>query len=348
MNRRQLLQHSARLAALGLTARANPLMGQAPAGTPAAAARPAAAQAMRGTTLVLLGTQGGPGLNLGRGEGANAVVVDGVPYLVDCGYGTLRALIQGGIRLVDVGSVCLTHLHNDHTSDVAALLSHQWTGSKRPPTVVYGPFGTEALVAGAIAFFKGDTEIRIVDEGRTVRPEAIFSGRDVAATATPVDVFKDERVRVTAIENDHFPERAKARMPYRSLAYRVDTATRSIVFSGDTAPSTRLVELARNADFFVCEAMDVAQHARLAEQARAAIAAGNENSVARHVAETHSTTEDVGKMATAAKVKTVVLSHLLPGSNPAQGNELPETAYIEAVRKHFDGQVIVGRDGLKL
>ena len=89
------------------------------------------------------------------------------------------------------------------------------------------------------------------------------------------------------------------------------------MFSGDTAPSAGLVELARNADLFVCEAMDVAQHARLAEQARQAIAAGNENSVARHVAETHSTTEDVGKMAAEARVKTVVLSHLLPGGNPA-------------------------------
>ena len=337
MNRRQLLQRSARFVAFGVVARAFPLMAQA-------AARPAP----KGTTLVLLGTQGGPGLNLGRGEAANAVIVDGQPYLVDCGYGTLRALIQAGIRLVDVGHVCLTHLHNDHTSDVAALLSHQWTGSKAQPTVVHGPFGTESLVAGAIAFFRGDTEIRTVDEGRTVRPESIFRGHDVAATATPADVFMDERVRITAIENDHFPDRAKGRMAHRSLAYRLDTATRSIVFSGDTAPSQRLVELARNADLFVCEAMDVAQHARLAEQARQALAAGNENSVARHIAETHSTTEDVGRMAAAAKVKTVVLSHLLPGSNPAQGAELPETAYIDAVRKHFDGQVIVGRDGMRL
>ena len=108
------------------------------------------------------------------------------------------------------------------------------------------------------------------------------------------------------------------------------------------------MELARNADFYVCEAIDVAQHARLTEQARQALAAGNENSVARHVAETHSTTEDVGRMAAQAKVKTVVLSHLLPGSNGGPGGELPDTAYIEAVRRSFDGQVIVGRDGMRL
>jgi ribonuclease BN (tRNA processing enzyme) len=305
-------------------------------------------ESSRRATLLLLGTQGGPGINLARGEAGNAVIVDGQPYVVDCGYGTLRALVQAGIRPAEAANIWLTHLHNDHTTDVAAILSHQMTGGRPPSTTVFGPFGTADLVKGAIAFFKGDVEIRIVDEGRTVRPDALFKGRDLEASATPIEVYRDERVTVKAVENTHFPERAKARMPYRSFAYRFDTATRSIVFSGDTAPSAGLVELARNADLFVCEAMDVAQHARLAEQARQSIAAGNENSVARHVAETHSTTEDVGKMAAAARVKTVVLSHLLPGSNPAQGSELPETAYIEAVRRHFDGQVIVGRDGMRL
>ena len=335
-------------AGAGLGAALLPVLGepdtlgaQAPAQSrpPAPPAGPPA-----GSLLVLLGTQGGPIINLGRGEAASAVVVDGRPYLVDCGYGTLRALVQAGLRLVDVGSVCLTHLHNDHTADVAALLSHQWTGSRRDPTTVYGPPGTQALVRGAIAFFAGDVEIRSVDEGRTARPEAQFRGEDVQATAAPVQVFKDDRVTVRAIENMHYPEVAKARMAHRSLAFRFDMADRSIVFSGDTAPSANLVELARNADILVCEAVDVARHRQLMADAAAA---GPGASIARHVAETHSTTEEVGRMAAAARVKMVVLSHLVPGSNPVPG-EIPDTAYIAGVRRFFDGQVIVGRDQMKL
>jgi ribonuclease BN (tRNA processing enzyme) len=297
-----------------------------------------------GSLLVLLGTQGGPTVNLGRGEAASALIVDGRPYLVDCGYGTLRALVQAGLRLVDVGAVWLTHLHNDHTADVAALLSHQWTGSRRDPTTVYGPPGTQALVRGALAFFAGDVEIRSVDEGRTARPEALFTGQDIRATTAPVQVFKDDRVTAHAIENMHYPETAKARMAHRSLAFRFDMADRSIVFSGDTAPSSNLVELARNADILVCEAVDVARHRQLMADAAAA---GPGASIARHVAETHSTTEEVGRMAAAARVKTVVLSHLLPGSNPVPG-EIPDTAYIAGVRRFFDGEVIVGRDQMKL
>ncbi|MBI2189017.1 MAG: hypothetical protein HYU37_18105 [Acidobacteria bacterium] len=94
--------------------------------------------------------------------------------------------------------------------------------------------------------------------------------------------------------------------------------------------------------------MDVTIHANMMAQAKAAADAGNPNSIARHIAETHSTTVDVGRMAAEAKVKTVVLSHLLPGSNRPGPAEFPDTTYIEGVRQHFSGQVIIGRDGMVL
>jgi ribonuclease BN (tRNA processing enzyme) len=343
--RRALIRNGAALAGLGALARLAPVEGttvlaQAGAGAPARAAA--------GSTLVLLGTQGGPNINLDRSQAANAVVVDGQPYLIDCGYGTLRSLVQAGLRYADVSHVFLTHLHDDHTSDVAALLSHQWTGSRTSATTVHGPFGTRALVDAAIAYFKGNTDIRMVDEGRTQGPESLFTGRDLAAPRIS-DVFRDGRVTVRAVENTHFPERAMKQMAYRSLSYRFDMADRSVVFSGDTAYSPTLVDLARNADLFVCETIEVALYQRLRQQAEQEEAkTGNRNSVARHIVETHSTTEDVGRMAAEAKVRTVVLSHLLPGANPGRGGELGDSAYIEGVRKHFTGEVIVGRDQMKL
>jgi ribonuclease BN (tRNA processing enzyme) len=47
-------------------------------------------------------------------------------------------------------------------------------------------------------------------------------------------------------------------------------------------------------------------------------------------------------MAAAAGVGTLVLNHLVPGAL----NELPDSAYLEGVRKHFDGRAIVGRDSM--
>ena len=308
------------------------------------AAGPAGPQPLpAGTHLVLLGTRGGPGVDLTRGQTASAVVVDGVPYLFDCGYGTMRQLVASGVGFQRVSSLFLSHLHNDHTSDIAALLSHQWTGSKATPTNVYGPPGTSALVQGAIAFFRGDVEIRTIDEGRTAKPEAMFFGHDVPGTATPTQVLKDERVTISAAENTHFPERAKALMTHRALSWRIDSAQRSIVFSGDTAYSENLVALARGADYFVCEIMAQSVYDQNMARAKADEEAGNLNSVSRHVAETHSTPRDVGRMATKAGVKTVVTYHQLPAARPAP-LDVPVTRFIDDIRAEFDGQIVVGQD----
>lgn len=331
-----------------VTSLLSPVAGRAiaQAGTGATGGIPVAP--LTGTQLVLLGTQGGPNVNLRRSQSSSAVVVDGRPYLIDCGYGTVRSLVASGISLQQVGAVFLTHLHDDHTTDIPALLTQQWTGSKTTPTVVHGPFGTTALVDAALAFLKANADIRITDEGRTTKPDALFRGQDITATAKPAPAFSDDRVKLSTVENTHFPERAKASMRYRSISWRIDTPTRSIAISGDTAYSPGLVELARGVDFFVCEVIDLSIYDNLMAQAKAAEAKGVVNSVPKHVVETHSTTVDVGRMAAEAKVKTVVLSHLLPGSNRNTVQEFPDTAYIEGVRKHFPGQVVIGRDGMVL
>jgi ribonuclease BN (tRNA processing enzyme) len=340
MRRRDVLRN---LTGLAATFAAGPWVGsaiQAQGGGAAAAPPPPA----KGTQLVLLGTQGGPNVNLHRSQAANAIVVDGRPYLVDCGYGAVRSLVGAGIGYAQLGTAFITHLHDDHTADIPAMLSLQWTGNKSQPTDVYGPYGTAAMIDAALAFMKANTDIRTTDEGRTVRPEQIFRGHDVSAEASPVRVFKDDRLTVTASENTHFPERAKAAMKYRSVAYRLQTDTRSIVITGDTAYSKNLVTLAKDADFFVCEVIDQPQYETNLAAAQQAKAQGRENSIAQHVVETHSNNADVGRMATEAGVKTVVLTHLLPGSNRNTTAEYPDSSYIEGVRKVYSGQVIVGRD----
>jgi ribonuclease BN (tRNA processing enzyme) len=344
--RRRFLKALAGFAAAGTAAGFAPAIGEGRPPLAQSVAIPPGeeASALKGTHVILLGTRGGPGVDLQRNETASAVVVDGVPYLVDCGYGTLRSLVACGVGYAEISTIFFTHLHNDHTSDLAALLSHQWTGGRMKPTEIYGPYGTAAMVDGAMAFFKADTEIRIVDEGRTVRPEALFHGHDLAATEKPATDFKDERVTVTSVENTHFPERSKARMPYRSLAYRFDSKTRSIVFAGDTAYSKNLVDLAQGVDVFICEVMDQAIHDEMAARAKAAAEAGNPDNIYRHIADTHSTPADVGRMASEAHAKLVVLNHLVPGTTPLGRPEFPVTTFIDGVRKVYSGEVIVGQD----
>jgi ribonuclease BN (tRNA processing enzyme) len=81
----------------------------------------------------------------------------------------------------------------------------------------------------------------------------------------------------------------------------------------------------------------------MAERSKAEAAAGNPNNIFRHVAETHSSPADVGRMAAEAQVKMVVLNHQLAG--PAPGNlGYPVTTFIQGVREQFSGEVIVGQD----
>lgn len=299
---------------------------------------------LKGTHLLMLGTRGGPGIDLHRAMTASMVLVDGTPYLIDCGYGTMRDLYECGMRFNRIDTVFFTHLHNDHILDLPALLSLQWTGNKRSKTTVYGTYGTAAMVEGAKAFFAADVAIRVADEGRTIDPNKQYHGHDFKATSTPIQVYKDDKVTVSAIENAHFPPRTLAKMPYRSVGYRFDTKDRSIAFSGDSAFTENLVKLARGADVYVSEIMDQAIYDLMEKRAREEEAKGHPVNIWRHVAETHSTPADVGRTASEAGVKTVVLNHLLPGSEIEGRMRFPVSNFIDGVRKEFSGEVIVAND----
>jgi ribonuclease BN (tRNA processing enzyme) len=331
------------LASIGLVSRAfaqatgGARASGAPASMPAPATTP---RPTTGTQIVLLGTRAGPGVDLKRAQTATVILVDSVPYLVDCGYGTVRNLVAGNLDGLKIEKIVFTHLHNDHTCDVPALMTLQWTGGRTKPIDLYGPYGTTSMVRAAVEYCKADAEIRSVDEGRPVKVEDLYKGHDVAVTSKPTQVFKDERVTVTAIENTHYPEYSRSQMPHRSMGVRFDTPTRSIAISGDTNYSKNLVELIKGVDVFVCEVMDQTTRDRWLEQLKRDPHAGDKASVTRHVAETHSTPEDVGRMAAEGKVKLVVLNHQITSA----GTTSPLVTLIDGVRKFYSGEVIVGED----
>jgi ribonuclease BN (tRNA processing enzyme) len=123
-----------------------------------------------------------------------------------------------------------------------------------------------------------------------------------------------------------------------SFAYRFDAADRSIVVSGDTAPSEALIALARGADVLVHEALHPEGARRLL--ARVPNAPRLERNLFAH----HTTVEDAGRIAARAGVKTLVLSHLVPADDPL----ITEEMWLSAARAHFRGRIVLGRDLLEL
>src|SRR6202012_1544992 len=102
---------------------------------------------------------------------------------------------------------------------------------------------------------------------------------------------------------------------------------RSIVISGDTSPSDDLVRLAQGADVLVHEVMYLPSLEKMiATEPNAA-------TLWQHLLTSHTTTEQIGKIATAARVKTLVLSHFVPGGYPF----VEDRVWMDAVRPHFAG-----------
>jgi ribonuclease BN (tRNA processing enzyme) len=60
--------------------------------------------------------------------------------------------------------------------------------------------------------------------------------------------------------------------------------------------------------------------------------------------DSHTTTEDVGKIAAAAGVKTLVLSHFVPGDDP----EVSDDDWTRDVKKSYSGRIIVAKDLMEL
>jgi ribonuclease BN (tRNA processing enzyme) len=123
-----------------------------------------------------------------------------------------------------------------------------------------------------------------------------------------------------------------------AFAYRFDAPDRSIVISGDTARSDNLVKLAQGADLLVHSAVYLPAVDRLVARVP------NATALKRSIIAGQTSAEDAGRVAQAAGVKTLVLSHLIPADDP----EVTEQMWAEAARIHFRGSVIVGKDLLEV
>lgn len=275
--------------------------------------------------LVLLGTAGGPTPKLERSAPAQAIVVDDRVYLVDCGDGVARQLTLARLPFSRLRTILITHQHSDHIAGYGPLLLVAWP-SALSTVDVYGPPPLQTMTRRLFEAYAFDIETRIADEGRPplaplVRTHEVTGGGEV---------FRDELVRVTAAVNRHPPIE-------HSFAYRFDGPDRSIVVSGDTNYSEAVIALAKGADVLVHEALYRPFWERPDQPQPPA--------VRRHIIASHTDAEDVGRVAQAAGVKVLVLSHFVPSDPP---DAVTDAQWIAAATKHFGGHVIVGRDLMEI
>ena len=308
--------------------------------TPAASgnAAPAAwgeGQPAQGMAVVTLGTAGGPPPHEGRSQPATLLEVDGHQYLIDAGEGVRYQMRQIGIVRPALDAVFITHLHWDHVLGLDYLMASDWMQGRTVPLPILGPPGAVYWLSRVTASVEVGADI-FASQADPRPPIASLFPVQTVASCDPAQVFADDTVTVTAVCNTHFAEVRSADHSYgedRGLSYRFDTAHGSITFTGDTGPSEALAELAKGSDVLVSEIVDI-------DSIAAALRAyGQDNpTLLQHMAHQHLTPEEVGRLATAAGVKTVILTHFVMGSrfNPDD--------FAAKVKAYFDGEVIVGHD----
>lgn len=271
-----------------------------------------------GIEVQVLGS-GGPETQDIRASSSYVIWIDGrSTILVDSGGGSALRFGQSGAQMQDLDLVLFTHLHADHSADFPALVKSSWFENRIRPLPVYGPTGNEHYPAASEfihALFDEKTgAFRYLYDFITPGAASYtIQAHDVDATKTDVStVYSDKGLKVSVVSVVHGPVPA--------LAWRVDIAGKSVVFSGDTnGNGNTLQQLAQQADLLVA-------HNAVPEGA---------TGVARNL---HMPPSVIGEIAAAAQVKQLVLSHRMLRT---LGKE-EET--LRNIKKSFSGPVSFADD----
>jgi ribonuclease BN (tRNA processing enzyme) len=279
------------------------------------------------TRIVFLGTKGGPRIGLNAANPANLVVVNDTPFVIDCGAGVSRQLLAAGVPIPSVKYIFISHHHSDHNLEYGNLFYNAWAAGLSTPIHSFGPKGIEAMTKAYWELNKFDVETRIEDEGRP-DPRPLLIAKDITEDGV---VLQTPDVKVTAFRTPHPPITD-------NFAYKFETPDGTIVFSSDTAYNPKLAEFAKGADVLVHEALYLPAVDRLVIKTK------NGATLKKHLLDSHTTTEDVGRIAAAAGVKVLVLSHFVPGDDPL----VTDDDWTADVKKNFSGRIIVAKDLMQL
>jgi ribonuclease BN (tRNA processing enzyme) len=287
----------------------------------------AALKDAKGTKLVLLGTAAGPLPGRSREMTSHVMLSNGAAYVLDCGMGVTNQYARTGIPFHSLKSIFITHHHADHNIEYGPLLIVGWIQGLPLDVRAFGPPPLKQMTDDFMRAYKQTVDFWAEDFH--MQPLRSVEVKEIAA---PGPVMQDDNVKVSAILVEHPPVKP-------ALGYRFDFKDRSIAFSGDTVPLDAVAEMAKGADVLVHETMYVpAVENYIKDQ----IAKGRPvrfDAFMAHMKADHTPSEDVGRIAQEAGVKTLVLSHLTPAID-----SITDETWRAPVAKYFKGEIIVGRD----
>lgn len=295
-----------------------------------------AAQLGDGLHVYMCGT-GSPLPDADRAGPCIGVLAGNDAFVFDSGSGSVRKLLRMGFPADRMRAAFLTHLHSDHIDGLGELMLQAWiAGSRSTPLPVYGPQGTEKVLAGFAQAYGIDEGFRVAHHGTKVANPAGYGG---AAMILPVPLtsavaYEANGVRISVIKVNHAPVAP-------AFGYRIDYKGRSVSISGDTIYSQEFTGASKGVDVMLHEAMNkdmVAEMgAAMDRHGRTATAR-----IMRDIQGYHATPADAARSAQGAGAKALVLYHLVPGPP----SRYFDAAFLGDAPSQFGGEIKVGRDGL--
>lgn len=266
--------------------------------------------------LQMLGT-GGPELTSNRASTGYLIWLDDkARIIVDAGPGSLQHFKQSEAQFEDLSLFLFTHFHVDHSADLAAYIKGGFFTERSSDLFIYGPsgdtfilsaeqfvnrlFSTEQGLYPYLSPFISDaahSSFKI----RTKTIEWTYKNRNIR----PVHQDKDFTIKTVSVHHGPFP----------ALAYRIEVAGCVISFTGDMSGRLHTMpDLAQNSDILVA-------HNAIPEDA-----VGVPQLL-------HMKPGYIGKVAGTAKVKKLLLTHMMERSI----NRQDET--IKLIRENYQGPI---------
>ena len=268
--------------------------------------------------IIFLGTSASAP-SIRRGLSAQIVKHDEHRFLVDCGEGTQRQILQSGVGFKRLNRVLLTHGHLDHILGLGGLVSTLMRWEALDELEIYGGRATldrvHDLLYGVVLRGKKPAAKLTLHE---VKPGVFFEGKDFTVSAFPVshrgpDCYGyrfDEKAHrpFLAEKADELgvpfgPERrdlvngeaitlADGRRiePEEVLGSLIKGA--SLAITGDTGKTHNILDAVNGVDTLVIESTYISQDAEMARKFG------------------HLTARQAAELAVQAGVKRLVLTHL--------------------------------------
>jgi len=275
------------------------------------------------TKIVMLGT-GNPNPNPSRSGSSIAIVVNDIPYIFDFGPGLIRQAAAmsprygGSIKGLDVKNIkkaFLTHLHSDHTTGYPDLILTPWVMGRDEPLEVYGPEGIKEMTDNILKAYEEDIKYRLYGQEPANNHGWRVNCHEILKEDT---IYIDSNIVVEAFPAPHgtWPN---------SWGFRITTPDKVIVISGDSTPSEKLVEYAKDTDILIHEVYSKVKFDK------------KDKFWKEYHSQNHTSTYELAEIAKKTRPKLLILYHVLSWGQT--NDEL-----IKEISEHYKGEVVVGED----